>query len=57
MVLPITVLASIVSTRGKSRHEMSVQDGTLTMVLSNNRNRTDSVKEEVIGKPRLGKNF
>jgi len=57
VVLPITVLASIVSTKGKSGDEMPVQDGTFTMLLSNNINRMDSVKEEVIGKPRLGKNF
>ena len=57
MVLPIIVLASIVSTKGKSRHEMLVQDWPLTTLFSNNRNRTDSVKEEAVGKPTLGKTF
>lgn len=56
VVLPIIVLASIVSTKGKSRHLMLVQDWTLTTLFSNNRNRTDSVKEAV-GKPTLGKTF
>ena len=57
VVLPIIVLASIVSTKGKSRHEMLVQDWPLTTLFSNNRNRTDSVKEEAVGKPTLGKIF
>lgn len=57
VVLPIFVFAKVVSTKWRNKYEMPVQIGALTTLLTinNKRNRTDSEKEVIISKRKLGR--